>query len=188
MWPKLSAAKDEAVNIDQVSLESLSDTFTRKKILEVAKDDFRARLESLIGDVQSPSIRSKLRENKSSFDSIMQISQLRWQVLAPVPGVALLGAFVYMAIYRSIRQAEQTQGRSQESLNVIIDKLRRCNDLGSKLYSRCSDPRIPQNHVRERLEQAYRLLLSFTGFIIETLDKSPLCKEIDNFSGCSGLT
>lgn len=168
---------DEAANVDQLALESLSDDFTRRQVSNFAQDDLPTKLEWLIQGVHSPPIRSKLRDNKTSFDGIMQLSQLRWSVLAPSAGVALLGGFVYMAIHLSVRQAEQTQGRSEECYHLIIDKLRRCNELGAIFHSRCSDPRMPAKHVKERLGQAYSLLLSFTGAIVDSLDQSPLGKS-----------
>lgn len=102
----------------------------------------------------------------------MQLSQLRLEVLAP--GIALLGGFLYMAIHLAVRQAVQTEGRSEECYQKLIDKLRRCNELGMIFHSRCTDSRAPANHVKERLAQAYSLHLSFISAIVECLDQSPL--------------
>ena len=163
-------------DIDRVALDTLSDEFTRQQIFKYAQESFPSRLESLLQDVQSSSVRSKLRSNTGSFDAFMQISQLLWSILAPSTGIALLSGFLYLAIHQSARQAEQTQGNSGECYHRIIDKLRSCNDLATVFYSRCKDPRMPRKHVEERLGQAYSLLLSFIGAIVDSLEQSPLSK------------
>ncbi len=164
----------ETKDADSTALASLSDSFTRGRIPKFAQQAFPSLLNKLIDEINNPTVRSKLRGNKESFDGIMLLSQLRVELLAP--SIALLGGFLYMAINLAVRQAEQREGRSTECYENIIDKLRRCNELGTVFYSRCTEQRAPANHVKERLGQAYSLHLSFIGAIVECLDGSPLSK------------
>lgn len=162
--------------MDQIALESLSDSYTRRQITIFAKENFAFKLEGLLLEIESATVRSKLRDNKTSFDNIMQLSDLRLSLLAPSVCAALLGGFLYMAIHQSVRQAERSQGRSDECYHRVIDMLRRCNEAGAILHSRCIDPKMPAKHVKERLGSAYSLLLALTGAIVESLDQSPLGK------------
>lgn len=158
-------------DVDQTALASLADDFTRDQVNKFARIDFARNIQSLLSEIQNPSIRSNIRVHASSFDAIMDLSQLRWKAFAPTAGLALLGGFLYTAVHQSVRQAE-ANGNSKPCYEAVIDKLRRCNDLSIEFYSRCSDPALPESYKRERLEHAYRLLLSFTSSIVKTLEQS----------------
>ncbi|QPC80181.1 hypothetical protein HYE68_010933 [Fusarium pseudograminearum] len=118
-----------------------------------------------------PVVRSKLRDNRASFEGIIQLSQLVPQLLACT---SLLSGFLYMAVYQAARRTQESAGRSEDSFCRLIDKLRRCSDLGSIFYSRCSDSRVPPNHAKERLSQAYRLHLAFISAIVDVFEWGPL--------------
>lgn len=66
---------------------------------------------------------------------------------------------------------EKTEGGSEDCFHAIIDKLRRCSEVGSLFYSRCSDKRMPLDIAKERLSQAYCLHLAFIGAIVDGFDR-----------------
>jgi hypothetical protein len=158
-----------------LALESISDVYTRTEIKRFAQESFENNIDLLTRSINKPTVRSKLQTNKASFDGIVMLSNLRWDLLAPA-GVAFLVAFVYAAVKSSVRGAEKTES-NPECYYGIIDKLRRVNEAGRGLYNQCKTGDAPKQHVEERLEQAYCFLLDFTSAIVDGLDQGPLSKS-----------
>src|ERR1700744_580634 len=104
---------------DSVALSSLSANFTRQQILKFAGGNFATQLESLIEGTYRASVRVRLQSNTASFDAFMHLSSLRWDALTVPTGTAALVGFLYMAIHQSVRQADQTQGRSEQCFTNI---------------------------------------------------------------------
>ncbi|KAG7287565.1 hypothetical protein NEMBOFW57_007077 [Staphylotrichum longicolle] len=167
---------DDLSEANGSALATFADDFTRQNIQNYARDDFPTLFEGLLHDINGPAVRAKLRDNRASFGGTLEVSQLVEQRLA---FTSLLGGFLYMAIHRAVRQAEQS-ARSEECFHAIIDKLRRCSELGNLFASRCSDCRISEQHANERLSQAYRLQLAFLGAIIDSFDQGPLVSLNDD--------
>jgi hypothetical protein len=162
---------DPVSDINSSTLGVLSDDYMRDEVLTYTNRPFPTLLHNLIQDNHSPVVRSKLSDNQASFEGILQLSQLVPQLLTCE---SLLSGFLYMAVYQSARRTQESAGRSEDSFCLLIDKLRRCSDLGSIFYSRCSDSRVPPNHAKERLSQAYRLHLAFISAIVDVLEWGPL--------------
>ncbi|RWA10872.1 hypothetical protein EKO27_g4237 [Xylaria grammica] len=165
------STEDDFASTNLSTLNELSDDFIRQRIDKFATEPFPVLTHNLLSEIQSPAIRSKLRDNQESFEGILQLSQL---VSHRSPTSSLLSGFLYMAIHQSVGQVEQTEGRSEECFYDVIDRLRRCSELGSIFYARCTNPQVPENHVRERLSEAYRLHLAFIGAIVNSFDQGPL--------------
>jgi hypothetical protein len=162
--------RDDPSETNRSALAAFSDEFTRQQIEQYSRRDFPTLFETLLGEITGAAVRAKLRDNQASFEGTLQVSQLVGQRPA---FDSLLGGFLYMAIHRAVRQAEQST-RSEECFHAIIDKFRRCSELGNLFTSRCLDSRMPEHHVKERLSQAYSLHLAFLGAIIDAFDQGPL--------------
>lgn len=160
----------DAFEANGSALAAFADEFIRQSIQNYARDSFPTLLERLLHEITSPTVRAKLRDNRACFGGTLEVSQLVEQRLA-FP--SLLGGFLYMAIHRAVHQAEQG-ANFKECFHAIIDKLRRCSELGNLFASRCSDCRMSDQHANERLSQAYRLHLAFLGGIIDAFDQGPL--------------
>ncbi|KAF5236255.1 hypothetical protein FAUST_6603 [Fusarium austroamericanum] len=142
---------DPSSDINSYALEILSDDFMRREVLTFANRSFPSLFHNLLQGNHSP-------------------------VLVPqlLACTSLLSGFLFMAVYQAARRTQESAGRSEDSFCRLIDKLRRCSDLGSIFYSRCSDSRVPPNHAKERLSQAYRLHLSFISTIVDVFEWGPL--------------
>ena len=162
--------RDRDSDINTSALSVFSDQFTRKKILDSSVADFHELFHTLLEELRNSRVRSKLRDNETSFEGTLQLSKI---IPDRLGFSSLLGGHLYMTILRAARQADNAR-RSECCFNAIVDKLRQCSELGSLLYSRCSDSRVPANHVNDRLKQAYRLHLDFLGAIVNSFDEGPL--------------
>ena len=161
---------------NKTALSSFLDPYMRTNIQRYADADFVSLFNSLVKGLHSDTVRSTLQNSLASFQQgFLQISHT-------YPG--LINGFLYMTIHQAVRQTTGTDGRSEKCFNKVVDKIRRCSDLGASLILQCSDAAVPINHAKERLSQAYRLQLAFLGAIIHSFDQGPLstCNSLVRYS------